>query len=1212
MSTICPRFAQNAWKKDLCSNCFKSKEEHKSQNAEPKHYKLPLIKNVAPPKGIMKSRAKKSRKANVTFPKEMIEVIGIGGEWSDCSSGDDQNDYSEDEQMPMMHSSPSTNDDAVSREIDELEQELQKLTKVNTDFNMNNGNLMGDAEANIRKSFALQLGTPIKDPAGQKQTLKISVQPFGTGAAATSKINDIRQKFSSNDEPRAPVVLKTIIKSTGVEYVEEAAKQLPPPPPKIEISEVKSQSSTPEKTLLEEISETLEKNKEHKITFKELTENKVKVEVKKMANNTEAKRSISRNAPIVKDSTKPKINVFPKFSDSDSTQSDTENGSTSGYYDVVEAANSYENIADGYERAKELGSVTATELRNKDNSSFFSNHLISEMFSASKDRKKAHSYNFMSKITNDGLIVTKAGSEDGIDSTGSSFDYASSSDEEMSSMNRSESDSGIGINVLNDHNGKSNGKDVKDSSSSDYEDVQVDNAQKINEKLFSADKSRELAGEPDGSADPDGSTEAPALPKSAPPSEARVSFLHSKQQSSNAEKPSVPAKPTVSIIKALVKRPQGSPEQQVINQLQQIMNPSAVGNATDANKEMIDAKDMNDMSKYLKKSRAPEPPSPKAEHAKASPLMTKDIKNDLAHSLFHEIKLEPINGADAKKDDAAKLLNQKAKTDDQYSFLYTRNPTGSIGKSSSPVIREKDKRERATVNPKFRSLNTFSTQYKNQIRDQRPTTPEPAPRKSLSLSQDCLLDDKKKKNKFSIKKFLRMGTTKAEPIYDKKDFGVYGKVTVHDKDTASTTLPQVKPRLVIIHPIDINKNEVEVIKDIASGGMSPEVGKIHEIVTGKPPAPPLRKSLEAAKPNRPPPPKSAEVRKKQNSLGSPDLSSTHIAIKSIPNDFNGADNLYANLGEVRSTITPRKPERTASMREREAQLELTRKRLSKLDHESMDSASVHTLDSLSSAHSTLDRPDKKSSATVPLIEINKVSTRLEQFEKTISEQNKQNNTKSLLSDGIKNSMLKMNTTIDNYLKDRMAETSGAKSTVKVSSSMTIVNTLPITPATTPESASSSHYENAVLKSITAVNGTSNITLNASGTVAVTSVPASTDAIVTAIAKMPADTATNDDNKDSAPHVNRNSDVEMRSNYEPIVVHAQRSSLPDNSNTARFGELAGGAVATGAAAATNRTTNGYSKSEYGSGLRLQSYNCGELHIKLYTQHNQLLLFKIHIA
>lgn len=1159
MSTICQRFAQNAWKKDLCSNCFKSKEEHKNLNTEPKLYKSsPFIKNAVPPKGIMKSRTKKARKASVTFPKELIEVIGIGGEWSECSS-EDQNEYSEDEQSPPI-SVPMTADEAVSREIDELEQELQKLTKVNTDFNMNNGNLLGDPEVNIRKSFALQLGSAIKDNSGLKQTLKISVMPFGA-PVTTNKVNDIRQKFSSTDEPRAPVVLKTIIKSTGVEYVEEAPKPLP----KIEISEAKSM---PEKTLLEEISETLEKNKENKITFKELTENnKVKVEIKKPSNNSETKRSISRNAPIVKDSTKPKINVFPKFSDSDSTQSDTENGSTSGYYDVVEAANSYENIADGYERAKELNNSACTEIRNKENSTFFSNHLISEMFSASKDRKKSRSYNFMSKITNDGLIVTKASSEDGLDSTGSSFDYASSSDEEMSSMNRSESDSGIGISVSNELS-KTNGKDARDGSSSDYEDVQVQNITKADEKLFSADKSRELAGEPDGSADPDGSAEAPALPKTAPPSEPRVSFLHNKQQQQqiSIEKPSVPAKPTVSIIKALVKRPQNSPEQQVINQLQQIMKPT-IFVQEEQKSESQEIKEMADMSKYLKKTRAPDPPLPLSSPSSSLPIeevksiaANRELKTEKPSMIFHEIKLEPVNIVDTNKDDA-KFINQKTKSDEQYSFLYTRNPTGSVGKSSSPVIREKDKRERATVNPKFRSLNTFSTQYKNQIKDQRPTTPEPAPRKSLSLSQDCLLDDKKKKNKFSIKKFLRMGTNKPEPIYDKKDFGLYGKVTVHDKDSACTTLPQVKPRLVIIHPIDINKNEVEVIKDIANGTPSPEIGKIHEIVTGKPPAPPLRKSLDSGKPNRPPPPKSAEVRKKQIKLGSPELS--HAGIKSIPNDFNGHDNLYANLGEVRSTITPRKPERTASMREREAQLELTRKRLSKLDHESMDSASVHTLD-FSSAHSTLDRPEKKPSPMVPAIETNKVSTRLEQFEKTISEQKQSN--KSLLNDGIKSSMLKMNTTIDNYLKDRLAENANS---IKTTANVVSV---------------SAHYENTVLKTATSVNVNQNVTTIGTSTTAISQSPVVVAVTHATTAPVAAITSNTTDDKDSAQNVNRNSDVEMRTNYEPIVVQAQRSSLPDNSNTARFGDLA-------AMSAANRAT-GYSKSEYGGGLRLQSYNCGK--------------------
>jgi hypothetical protein len=33
MAALCHHFVQNAWKKDLCSNCFKSKEEHSTNGS---------------------------------------------------------------------------------------------------------------------------------------------------------------------------------------------------------------------------------------------------------------------------------------------------------------------------------------------------------------------------------------------------------------------------------------------------------------------------------------------------------------------------------------------------------------------------------------------------------------------------------------------------------------------------------------------------------------------------------------------------------------------------------------------------------------------------------------------------------------------------------------------------------------------------------------------------------------------------------------------------------------------------------------------------------------------------------------------------------------------------------------------------------------------------------------------------------------------------
>lgn len=79
MSNTCPRFVQNAWKKDLCSNCFKSKEEHavvlqtiKPLSLTPKKVTVA----AAPAKGIIKSLmpGKKSHKRKVSFPKEVSHV----------------------------------------------------------------------------------------------------------------------------------------------------------------------------------------------------------------------------------------------------------------------------------------------------------------------------------------------------------------------------------------------------------------------------------------------------------------------------------------------------------------------------------------------------------------------------------------------------------------------------------------------------------------------------------------------------------------------------------------------------------------------------------------------------------------------------------------------------------------------------------------------------------------------------------------------------------------------------------------------------------------------------------------------------------------------------------------------------------------------------------------------------------------------------------
>ncbi|XP_036216996.2 serine-rich adhesin for platelets isoform X1 [Bactrocera oleae] len=1236
-SSICPHFTQNAWKKDLCSNCFKSKDEHKAGNSTYKYTsamdrskfttnlmsKLDLDnkktdypnKYKSPAKSIMKksfaslkTKTSKGKTHKVTFPKNISEVIGVGGEWSD-------NDSDDDDDHDFMNIGNERDDNAATSTDDEETLELKRITRANTDFNMNNGNLLGDPQENIKRSFAaLKLGAPQVDKEGKKQTLKINVTPFGaTGSTdstktATSSITatTAKAKFETKvSEPSEPTMVTkqcaTVVKSikktttaappataienatkittttstkTTTSYMTASASSLlssaQAKQEALAASDSDGKNSPPieramEKSLLDEISETLEQKQseskklasEKEVSINSTTNSgsssaasatngtllattastaapsKIKFEISSLSDAVEnkpfldLKKPIARNPPITKDHAKPKINVFHKYSDSDSNCSDNENG-ISAYYDVVETQISYENLPDGKCDAQDkpnavnIGTATtAATAENKcsknassknDTSIFSSSQYITDMLLSSKTRAASynlHEGNFMtSKITSDGLIVTKCSSDDALDSTGSSFD--GSSDEETSyNMIRSESDSGIGISIGNEY--KNCGVEKErvrvekklsvSTNNSDYEDIQVANQTnttttgKATTKVtttatpattaktaFILEKSRELHGEPDGSADPDGRLEnkesnaaqLPALPKSPPPTkliDARPSFLHGLQKQHAPillKKPDLPAKPVVSptctpLKTFFSKRAPTNAEQQVINQLHLVMSKSN----ENLNLSAVTPEALKDDAK-LKKGRAPNPPP--EQKTSAPPTPERDYNVALE---FEKARAKTIDVAVEEKftkkvtvteqqsapptaqaqTETEKQANNEQSIDTKTSVdrleadksnvtsfqptseqtttaiaattgaanaavsamanpnsIYTRkvapttatnaahsNLTNSTKNASSPVIREKDKRERATVNPKFRSLNTFVTQRSNALKNmqlqtatsslslKQSLTPEPLPKnhKNLSLSEECLPDvtqtkmmlnlpalpptsDKKllasqqqqqqptppqkTKTKFSIKKFLRMGASKTTDNLHKKD-GIYSEICTGEEAGVVG-----KPRLVIIHPIDINPTAVEVVKDITKTSDAVTAQTV-AVVTAKPPAPPLRnmdaqRSHELNKPARPPPPKSAELRRKQASIGlnAVSMSVTDSPVGRKPGGLSTceaggsikskADNVYANLGEIRSSIAPRKPERTASMREREAQLELARKRHAGTRNENADTISI--------------------------------------------------------------------------------------------------------------------------------------------------------------------------------------------------------------------------------------------------------------------------------
>lgn len=456
--------------------------------------------------------------------------------------------------------------------------------------------------------------------------------------------------------------------------------------------------------------------------------------------------------------------------------------------------------------------------------------------------------------------------------------------------------------------------------------------------------------------------------------------------------------------------------------------------------------------KSSKKTRAPNPPPSPDEHELEFGMKLSTIEKSFNVE-------EPLKSY-------KEIVNSKA----TFSSLIANT---AIVPNSNFQLKEKPY---PTINPKFRSLNNLSSKENNeQEKIKKPSTPEPAPRHSLSLSQDCLAmdaDKNKKKNKFSIKKFLRMGNSNKQVEPAKRDYGHYADVATFS-EVSYNGAPQVKPRLIIIHPLDINTSAVQVVKsaDVTpTSTPSPQtptsIGKnIFPNLTSKPPAPPQRadttKLQELHKPARPPPPKSAEMRRKQQLTNLVTVAQGPVA-----------DNVYANLGEVRSAIAPRKPERTASMREREAKLEIMRRRPIGDNADSLNSSFSSTSttkdDSFSSGSSrngseksfSLHKENKEKEEDVidfkeikdmketsiksttdsfnerkkKILEMetnismnstvtpqNKLSSKIEIFESNTKAKSPapiKHSTYFVNNDGLKSSVQKMTSTIDSYLKNK--------------------------------------------------------------------------------------------------------------------------------------------------------------------------------------------------
>ncbi|XP_049814047.1 uncharacterized protein LOC126260751 [Schistocerca nitens] len=174
----CRQFVQNAWRRDLCANCFKSRDEHSAKEASPAAaapaaVATPSRERAAPQtavQGILKGsgRSRGGGAPSVRFPTagEESHVIGVGGLECLCSDDDDDDD----DDAPLDEASAAAELAALEAE-DEEERALQRLTRSNTDFNTVSGKV---------QLMQLPLGRLRTDAEGRKHTpLVVCVTPFG-------------------------------------------------------------------------------------------------------------------------------------------------------------------------------------------------------------------------------------------------------------------------------------------------------------------------------------------------------------------------------------------------------------------------------------------------------------------------------------------------------------------------------------------------------------------------------------------------------------------------------------------------------------------------------------------------------------------------------------------------------------------------------------------------------------------------------------------------------------------------------------------------------------------------------------------------------------------------------------------------------------------------------------------------------------------------
>lgn len=513
-SAICQNFVQNAWKKELCSNCFKSKDEHATKS---KLKPVPATTNKKV-ESIIKKPNKFKPKQTVCFPNELTEIIGFGGEdWASENEEEEDTNDSED--------SENSEEDSVTESDDEIK-ELKRITKENTDFNTT-----GLAEVEPKKTFTqLLLGQPVLDKDGKKQTLLVSVTPFGeeTTSKKISKSSHIPISKATREVAVADTKTNVVLKS----YTKNDEHKM----------------EMEEKSLLDEISETLEKGKNPiQIMARKKIQKEIVLTVSKSDCNKENEGENSTDSKTIKENnqvdSKQKSNIPEKR---------------------VSLTRTPALIKKDNEKPVQYQTSTAKiELLNTKN-------LKLNKETVNNNNKAKSEVNNNEKTDSIEKPIEQKDSTVGI----SNFIKAEIKSNEQQQITLDQESSPNETDEVNNNKATKNNisdlcesKEKKDEINSNMaEKTTLERKEKVvglpppvpkyTNMIFP--QSRELAGEPDGRADPEVINELPALPLTPPPvMEVQSSFLHANH--SLYEKPKIPNKPATVLIRKPV-----NPNQQIV------------------------------------------------------------------------------------------------------------------------------------------------------------------------------------------------------------------------------------------------------------------------------------------------------------------------------------------------------------------------------------------------------------------------------------------------------------------------------------------------------------------------------------------------------------------------------------------------------------------------------------------------------------------------